>query len=184
MKKIFISITLLLCSFLIFSQTTLNQFLIDGIYDFTGQENITLDNIFTTYKADFGLSSNDEMVLNEDRDEKGAGTFYRFSQYHKGYEVYGTMYNLHTDGSNVQMASGFVVDGLDLAITPIISEDLAITNAIAYFNAEKYAWQEIEIENELKDFMEDNTATNYPKGKLIIQKKYGDAYLVLPLNTN
>jgi len=93
---------------------------------------------------------------------------YRLQQMYKGIPIEGVQYLLHEKNGLIETANGNVVTGLDLNTMPSISEEAALQTLLNEIGANKYAWESENWENLLKDQSQDENATYFPKGELVI----------------
>ena len=74
----------------------------------------------------FGLK-----LLNQATDKLGY-THYRYQQTYQGIPLEGTMYLLHIKNNKVVSMNGLIYDKMDAANSQILSEQLALQNALKY----------------------------------------------------
>ena len=169
MKKIII-----LANLLLFVATSNAQnvnfdekYLEDGVYAFDESIQIHKQEVFTTYKSQFGLSERDEMTEDFTYVFPENNIIHtKYVQKYKGYPVEGAMMNVLGKEDVVERINGFVVKDLRIDDGNLINEEAALQNALRFVNAELYAWQVEEVDEE-----GNNTSANYyPKGKLVIAK--------------
>ncbi|MES2645491.1 MAG: M4 family metallopeptidase [Bacteroidota bacterium] len=135
--------------------------------------------IFTTYKAAFGLSASDEMKLLKVNTDQQGFTHSKYQQYFKGLPVEGTMLIVHANNSkNVQFVNGQVIRNLNLPSRAMVNEKAAIKTALSTLPAKKYLWEELGFENRKKVADKNSAATNFPKGKLCIFPATGNENLL------
>ncbi|MFT4061392.1 MAG: M4 family metallopeptidase [Edaphocola sp.] len=154
----------------------------EGTYEFDDTLKFMRQEIFTLYKQQFGLGSNDEMILSHiiNADSTGLnivgeGHYYcKYEQFHKGYKVEGCHMNVLGQYDVVLRASGFVKTDLDVDVSNPISEATALNVALDDIGAAAYVWQDSTAEAELKETTEDSLATRYPTGSLTIRRIAGD----------
>ncbi|MES2726388.1 MAG: M4 family metallopeptidase [Bacteroidota bacterium] len=133
--------------------------------------------LFTQYFSSTGLSIYDSMHLVETThdsilaDESSpvpnlAHNLYQ--QYYKGIPVEGALYTEHYEAvdGNVLSTGGFVVENLNLSVTPQVSESEAFNFAKTHLNAETYSWDSNGI---------------YPIGELMIAKSTVENAIVYKL---
>ncbi|RQO29879.1 hypothetical protein DBR32_14985 [Taibaiella sp. KBW10] len=149
----------------------------EGSYFFDDITKIRLPELFTIYKAEFGLGQDDDMVqTNNVVTDQGQFTT-KYEHYHKGIPVEGSMINVIGSKGIAQYANGFLVTELNIDNSNIIPVQQAIDAAIQYVGATTYLWQDPLLEDELKAESGDPDATNFPKtADLIITKKRGEQY--------
>ncbi len=146
----------------------------DKMYHFDDKLKLTRATIFATYKAEFGLGLNDEMI-SERTIVEGNKTYTKFLQFHKGYAVENYMMNANGQNGVILTLNGNIAKGLNVDVQNIISESEALAIALTRIGAQKYSWQDAERENNIKEETENPLITSYPKGKLIIVQKSGSA---------
>ncbi len=109
----------------------------------------------------FGLE-----LINSASDNLGF-THYRYLQTFKGNAIDGTMWIVHVKSGMIHSMNGFLVDNLKAVAQPLLNEQAALSKALNYINASVYKWQLSSEEALLKKIMSDNSATYFPKGKLV-----------------
>lgn len=93
-------------------------------------------------RTSLNLSTSDEFRLTKtDRDNIGF-THYRLQQYYQGVPVDGCVYSMHEKGGKVTHLSGSYHTVGSLTTLPRISSAQALSSAMNYVGARKYAWQE------------------------------------------
>lgn len=128
---------------------------------------VTRDNIFSTYKSQFGLNADDEMILDHTEVE-GENFHSSYIQTHKGYPVESGMMNVIGKYNVINYANGYIVKNLSVNVANPVDESEAVQSAIASINAQVYDWQDIDRENAIRDEEDRPTYSSFPKGKLII----------------
>lgn len=114
--------------------------------------------------ATFGLDANSNLVLQNSETDKLGMTHYRYYQTYKGIPVENTMYIAHTTQDKLISMNGTVVIEFDWQMekaSSSLSSAQAITNALNYVHAEKYAWQDSSFEQRIKIRTGEN-ASYYP----------------------
>jgi len=166
-----IQILTVLLNFLVYStlsaqsvpklQDTTNQFIIDRAIEIDAAggviyykvDSLKPDQLFTTYYSNTGLGPNDAMLLLsttkdsilEDVDSPEPNLYHDvYKQYYQDVLIEGSDYTIDHDGENVWSSSGFIVEGLDLSVTPAIDETTALGYATSYINCESYDWDSTE----------------------------------------
>ncbi|MBI4645282.1 MAG: hypothetical protein HY738_01495 [Bacteroidia bacterium] len=143
--------------------------------------NIEPNNLFTAYKTAFGLDNNDEMFLKRTETDQLGYTHYRYQQKYKGINVEWAEYIVHVMDGYVEKANGKIIRGLNLNINPLISENEALNIALSFINATVYMWEDVNEEQLLKEFKNDNSATYYPQAELVISRE-GENLDLIPRN--
>lgn len=143
------------------------KYLADGVYSFDESIRINKREVFTTFKNEFGLGKLDEMNEESTYFYPEEGIFQvKYTQKFKGYPVEGAMMNILGHDDVVERINGFVVTNLKIDDENLINQDVALKNALNFVNAEKYAWQETELDEDGNNF----AGKYYPKGELVISK--------------
>jgi Zn-dependent metalloprotease len=161
------------------SSGTLNfdsAYLKEYTYEFSDTLKFMKHELFTTYKNQFGLGNDDEMIIEQNINADstgpniiGEGHYYsKYQLYHRGYKVEGAHMNVLGQYNVALRASGFLVKGLDVETTAPITEAAALAIALDTINASTYMWEDSTATAELKESLEDSLATFYPKGTLTI----------------
>jgi Zn-dependent metalloprotease len=136
--------------------------------DFREGTSVNPSTIFTDLKAAFELKDDDQMQIKKAEKDNLGLTNYRYQQYYKNLKVVYGEYFVHQQKDGfVKSANGRLITGLKLGNIPTISEKNALAAALQFMNAEKYLWQNAEMEKELKRKEKDVNATYYPKGELV-----------------
>lgn len=186
MKKM--SITLFFTFFCLTSinaQVSFGDYNSDGTYVFDDTLKLIKDSVFTTYKSEFGLGSDDEMVLIDEAEViadstdtiRRPCTYSRYQQYYKGYEVEGKSMSIRSKCEVVTIITGSVLTSLNISDASLISESSALTEALDELgDITYYAWEDSVLEAYEQEALEDSTASYYPTGILKIVKKRGDTY--------
>lgn len=135
--------------------------------------------IFTKYKAAFGLSASDEMKLLKTNTDQAGFTHAKYQQYFKGLPVEGTMLIVHSNtNKKVLSVNGQIIRNLTLPSTARVNENAAVKTAISTIPAKKYLWEEPIFEERKKVAEHNSAATNFPKGKLCIFPATGNENLL------
>jgi len=96
----------------------------------------------------------------------------RFQQYYKGLKVENQQYLIHgRNGYIITINGDFRIIDIPTVI-PSLTEQESLEKAIKYIGAEKYKWEDPEMEKFLKQFTNDPNATYYPQGELVISKDH------------
>lgn len=165
-----------------FGQVDFSTYYQDNAYIFNDEFKLLRTDLFTTYKSQFGLGTDDEMVLQDEGetilDGNGDGrTMARYIQKHKGYPVEGKMVNVMSKCGVVLMVNGSFLEGLNIDDNNLVSESAALTTALNHIvPGVEYFWDNTSLEDLLKDAEDDINATYYPEGELVIVKQLGENY--------
>ena len=138
---------------------------------FKPQVNMPGNQILLAFKAEFGLSNNDEMRIIRKETDKIGLTHYRYQQYYKGVPVDGAVYLIHEKGGKANSANGQIVTGLNLPSVAQIVPLVALNRAIQEVPSEKYIWQDNESLIMLKQIKNDPNASYYPVPELVVFDK-------------
>lgn len=124
--------------------------------------------IFSDLKEAFELSLDDQMKVNKTEKDNVGFSHYRYQQYYKGIKVVYGEYLVHQQGEDfVKTANGRIITGLKQTSSPSVAERPGLNAALQFMRADKYLWQNPEMEKELKRQEKDANATYYPKGELV-----------------
>ncbi len=96
-------------------------------------------NFFEAMAGEMGLSSPNEMVLEQTIAGKNGFVHYKFQQYHAGLPIVGSTYILHEKNGQVTNANGHFTPNINKAATPSISPGRAMQVARQKMNAREYA---------------------------------------------
>jgi Zn-dependent metalloprotease len=141
---------------------------LNGILKFDPDALVNAGTVFRDHKAAFGLGDDDAMVLKR-ADEDGDGMIHhRFQQTYKGIEVFGGVFLIHERDGLAVTGNGKIVNGINIDVTPVLTESEALARALSFIGAERYMWEDVENERFIKEFKGDPAATYYPKGELSI----------------
>ena len=117
------------------------------------------------------LSLNDKTtaVLVDTLTDFAGGFHESYSEYYNGIEVEGSRCTIHYDKEgNITSVNGNFRTIQELNTVPAISEDAALQYALSDIGAIKYAWEDAVREQMLKNIKEDQKATYYPKGNVVV----------------
>jgi bacillolysin len=128
---------------------------------------ISATSFFVNEKNALGLSFNDEMRLFKTETDKIGFTHYRYYQYNSGYRILGAEFFLHEKDGRLITANGKMVKGLYKNIVINISANDALQKALLFLPATKYAWEVVQLENNYKQIMHNNTASYKPVAELV-----------------
>lgn len=122
--------------------------------------------LFATY---YGIAGGDnQLVLTSSVLSKENVLTRRFTQYYKGYKVELSSLALASKSGNISFITGNIYHApADAIATPTLTEEQALTHAVAAVGAERYIWQDASTEQSLKSFTGNPDTTNYPKGTLV-----------------
>ena len=131
-------------------------------------------NFSTWAHNNFKLAADhDFLLLNADKDNLGY-THYRFRETYKGLPVEASMYIVHVLNNRIVSMNGQLFGNLSVSVSPNITEEVALGKALNYMGAETYRWQVPMWEREIKKHSNDQTASWFPKGELMLAPENGN----------
>lgn len=122
--------------------------------------------VFEQYKNSFNLDGGYGMQLKKINQGENGYKHYRFEQTFNGIKVEYGEYTIHTENNILKSGNGKIYTPSITNTTLNISEEYALSNALKYIAAQKYAWQDTAIENRLKK-RKKSTSSYYPKAEKI-----------------
>ena len=122
---------------------------------------------FNKYYQYFGLSSADMMVLKEESSSRDGSKIFRYQQQYMGVPIEGATIILHEKDGVVTYANGQFIRDFSRPFLPVFSAENAVALAILNTPAEQYAWQNEDLEKDLKETRQDPDATYAPQAKLM-----------------
>lgn len=193
MKKIFLVLTMFaLFQMVAISQNAVNNSKANKLSEiatiryggsvlvFKPELNIGVNDVFTRYKEYFGLTANDEMRLIKTETDEFGFVQYRYQQHHNNILVADGVFILHSKDGKLKSGSGKIVKDISLSPSTQLTSNEAIQTAIAFVGASQYAWENTEMENDLKTMRNDKKATYYPQAELMYfnknENKIGNEY--------
>jgi len=117
--------------------------------------------------ADYGFR-----LLNTTEDELGM-THYRYQQTFHGYDVEGTMFIVHVKNNMISSMNGVLFNQIN-AMAASLNEASALSKALDYMKASLYRWQNPQMEQQLKEQTNNQDATWFPKGELMLAPYKGN----------
>ena len=121
---------------------------------------------FSKYYSYFGFSSPDAVVLKEEGKIRNGNKIYRYQQVFRGIPIDGAELVLHERNGVVTYVNGQFVCDFNRPFVPLISEEEAVSVALLNTPADQYAWENEDLEKDLKETRNDPNATYAPKGVL------------------
>jgi len=126
------------------------------------------------YTKQFISTPSLDLVLGNVQKNKDGGQTYRYQQTYNGIPVEFSAWLVQFRDNRVFAVNGEILDNVQVNTQFAITEEQALQNALNYFNAEIYMWQDNGEEQLLKTFSKDATATYYPVAeKVIVSDKIG-----------
>jgi Zn-dependent metalloprotease len=142
-----------------------------GWYRFKNDINITSSLFLEGASSKLGLGSNNSLKIVKTETDQIGFMHTRLQQTYKGIDVEAADFILHENGGRLISMNGKLVKGLNLNVTPSISNQTAIIKALDFVNAKSYMWQKRQNEEVLKDLLNDSDASYYPTPELVIAQK-------------
>ncbi len=151
--------------------------------DFLPEATLQPHTLFVDHAIAFGLGTNDAMHLVRTEDDVIEHKHYLFQQYHKGYEVYGAQYRVHTNEvQRVYSANGTIIRNLNNQAVPSLSEGQALAAAMKAHGAPVYRWQIVKQKSAEE---QDNINYVYDAGQEMRDAfPHGDLVWVHPVQAN
>lgn len=119
----------------------------------------------------FGLDKNAALVFIKTEQDKAGFMHYRFYQAYNHIPIDKTMFIVHTKDGVLQSMSGTIVTAFDASIEQqkqaSLSAEKSVSIAIANVAAKVYAWQDAGMEQRIKEQLNNDKATYYPKAELV-----------------
>ncbi len=116
-----------------------------------------------------GANEKSDFITIEDRTEFGESL--RIQQFHQGIKVEFGILNAHYRSEKLTKISGNSLQISDFNIHPKLSENEALNTLLEYIGAENYAWNSPQYQEVIKSLEQNDIATFYPKGELVIFDK-------------
>lgn len=135
----------------------------DGMYFFDDLEKISQDELFTTYKEEFGLGEFDEMIPTNNVVKEDGVFNTKYVHYHNGVRVEGALMNVRGEKGIALATNGAVITGLDEDTDNIITKEEAVEAAIDYVGADLYPWQDSAREAAFKESTGNPDTSSYPR---------------------
>ena len=100
-------------------------------------------------------------------------THYRYQQTVNGIPVELSAFTAHVQNGLVVSVNGEFFSDINVASSPSLNESSALKKALNFINATTYKWEIKSEEAQLKEELEDLTATYYPQGELVLINNNG-----------
>jgi len=133
---------------------------------FIGETPSTIHSFINGYKKTYKLEAENDLKISKVFTDKLGLTHHRLIQYYKNIILSGIQYLLHQKNNTIFYAHGHLIHGIDLDITPFISENQALEYALDHINANSYMWQDARNDKFLQNEQNNADATFYPSGEL------------------
>ncbi len=172
-----------------YGQINFNNYLESGVYIFQDTFKLKTTDMFSTYKSQFGLTSDDEMVFIDEKyikvdeaDTIDRGSVYsRYQQKYKDYIVENRTVSILSKCGVALMVHGDFAKNLNIDVATPMSESAALDSVFAHFDSTLgYTWNDTSIINSMIRTSEDtsgnldSTVTTFPEGELVIAMKRGE----------
>jgi bacillolysin len=108
------------------------------------------------------------MILSKSWDDKYGYFHNRYQHFYKGIKVEGSEFTEHYTKGKVEIAHGKIAEDLNTNVIPTLNENAALDAALDAIGADIYAWQDTDWEAAIKLDANDENATYFPTGKLVI----------------
>jgi len=107
-------------------------------------------------------------VKEEQSTDKVGNTRHSFQPAYMGIPLANNRVLVHTNSQGIVAVTGSFTNTGNIDITPAITRDAAFQIALSSIGAESWMWEDAEMETWLKEKEQDQEATFYPEGKLVI----------------
>ena len=122
----------------------------------------------TLFREHLKLTNDDEFRLTVKFDDEIGETHKKYQQYYKGVKVEYGNYQVHLHQNKVKAISGNYVKPVKISTKPVLSAQSSLEIALKHINAKTYLWDYPEMENWVKQEQNNEEATLFPKGELVI----------------
>ncbi len=127
---------------------------------------IKADQFIANKKSVLCRTPNSDLRKTAVQHSKNGKTHHRYQQTWNGIPVEGQYIILHEENGTLNAVNGTMVSELSVNTTPTLSESIALSKVKD--NNIKYAWEIADMESSLQAEKNDQTATYFPKGQLVI----------------
>lgn len=114
-------------------------------------------------------------------DELGI-THRKFQQYYKGIKVENGVYLVHGKNGFISLINGDFQNVDSPSLNAVYTEKDALTKALQHVGAKKYKWEDVGMENFVKENTNNPNATYLPVGELLISKDFLNGSKLLRLS--
>ena len=139
----------------------------------TGSE-IEFTNWESWLKKSYKFSNGIEFLLKKTESDEIGYTHYRYEEIFQSMQVLGADIVIHVKNNKVISFNGKIRNKINIEQTNGLYENDALQKALSFTNALKYKWQIPEEESHIKKINNDEKATYFPKGELVIVPENGD----------
>jgi Zn-dependent metalloprotease/chitodextrinase len=134
---------------------------------FDRTSNVSVDQALEMTKKFIENENSDLQLIKVEKNGDNSQT-YRYQQTINNYFLEFSRINMQVENNKVLSFNGDILDAVNIVPQFSISEQEALEKALHYINAEIYMWQDIGEENVLKQLLNDENATYFPKGEKIV----------------
>jgi len=127
--------------------------------------------LISSQKALLGLADDDELTLAKSNQDNLGFEHLTYSQNHNNVKVEGAGYKLHISPNRPMKGNGRLVYGINTESNPAINSSQAMEIALDFMNAESFYWESPEMEQTLKQTLNDQEATYFPQAELVFANK-------------
>lgn len=132
----------------------------------------TTKNASVFFKNLLQLKQDDELrLIKESKDDLGI-SHNKYQQFYKGIKVENSEFLLHSKNGIIETANGEFNEVNITSVKLSLVEKDALAKALNFVGAKKYKWQDSASENFIKQSTNNQRATYFPKGELVIQRDY------------
>tara|TARA_R110002096_G_scaffold17522_3_gene60582 strand:+ start:265 stop:1254 length:990 start_codon:yes stop_codon:yes gene_type:complete len=143
-------------------------------------ENIGAINSFL--KSQYKTTNDAEFKLKQSTKTDNLGfNSKKLQQYYKGIKVEFGIINAISKEGKLKSINGSPIKIQDLGTVPKLSEQQALEYTLNFISAEKYAWEDLEKESLIKQIENNQNASYFPKGELVIIEKGRDTENSIPV---
>ena len=120
------------------------------------------------FKNHFKISPDFGLQLLRTESDKLGFTHYRYQQTYKGFPIYSNIFIIHVKNDLVVSMNGQLFDNMNVPVSITLSEQEALEKSLSYVNATSYMWQDMSEEKLYQYSLNDENASYYPKGELVL----------------
>lgn len=135
---------------------------------FDEQGYLPIEDFFVWLREAYAISPDIEFVAKRNRDNDNGNAHHRYTITYQNVEVDLNWMMVHTKKDLVYGFNGYLKFPQEFNIQPTINEDGALPLALEEIDARQYLWQIPQEEAFIKRHREDENATYFPKGTLVI----------------
>lgn len=167
MRTLFHVFILTIFTLNVYSNSTISATSQQSWYSFSETLKYSAKNLLLSKQA-LNMGVDDALVIKSESSDKIGFKHYVCQQTYKNVPVQGATFLIHERNNIVETANGQLQQNLNIKVTPRITTENALQSALTHLNAKKYAWQEETYEWMLQQAKQNEAASFYPKGELVI----------------